>query len=127
MTSSLIKRFCSAAQRSTREHFAMPRLHRYEADLVVPQSVLAEVAVLKAITYNHVMRDNHQRYLWEQQIISDVVDGLLSGRRLLQRPYQLAWDATHDPDRRLRLVIDQVASLTDLSIVRWREEMATSG
>jgi dGTPase len=124
MTSSLIRRFCSTAQRSTREQFPQGGLQRYGADLVVPGSVLAEVAVLKAITYNHVMRDNEQRYAWEQRVISDVVHGLLEGRRPLQRPYQLAWEATDDPVRRLRLVIDQVASLTDLSVLRWREEMA---
>ena len=38
-------------------------------------------------------------------------------------PFQHAWDESEDPQRRLRIVIDQVASLTDLSIVRWREEM----
>ncbi len=126
MTSSLIRRFCSAAQTATRQRFGDGTLRRYEASLVVPQEVLAEVAVLKAITYNHVMRDNESRYEWEQTVISDVVEGLLEGRHPLQRPYQLAWDEADDPDRRLRLVIDQVASLTDLSVVRWREELGRS-
>lgn len=124
MTSSLIRRFCSAAQTATRHEYGGQPLRRYDAGLIVPQDVLAEVAVLKAITYNHVMRGNTGRYDWERSVISDVVEGLLQGRHPMQRPYQLAWDATEDPDRRLRLVIDQVASLTDLSIVRWREELA---
>lgn len=123
MTSSLIRRFCTAAAHATREHYPVADRQRYRAALEVPTETLAEVAVLKAITYNHVMRDNASRYQWEQQVIADVVAGLLAGRHRLQRPYQLAWDATEDPDRRLRLIVDQVASLTDLSIVRWREEL----
>ena len=124
MTSSLIRRFCAAAQTGTRERYGLGPLRRYEADLVVPRSARAEVAVLKAITYAHVMRGNTPRYAWERQVILDVAEGLLAGRGTLQRPYQMTWDAVADPDRRLRVVVDQVASLTDLSIVRWREEMA---
>ena len=124
MTSMLIRRFCSAAQQATRDRHPTGPLHRYEADLVVPPGVLAEVAVLKAITYNHVMRGNDERYTWERTVISDVFAGLMAGRRPMQRPYQLAWEATEDPDRKVRLVVDQIASLTDLSIVRWRDEMA---
>ncbi len=124
MTSSLIRRFCTAAQESTRAHHGDQPLTRYRADLVVPPSTLAEVAVLKAITYVHVMADNESRYAWEREVVTDVVRGLLAGRRPLQTPFQQAWEATADPGRRLRLVIDQVASLTDLSIVRWREELA---
>ena len=124
MTSMLIRRFCSAAQQATRDRHPTGPLQRYEADLVVPPEILAEVAVLKAITYNHVMRGNDERYVWERAVISDVFAGLIEGRRSMQRPYQLAWEATEDPDRRVRLVVDQIASLTDLSIVRWRDEMA---
>lgn len=124
MTSKLIRRFCSSAQLATRAHYPAGSLRRYAADLIVPDETRAEVAVLKAITYVHVMRGNTARYEWERVVISDVVQGLLESRHRLQRPYQQAWDATEDPHVRLRLVVDQVASLTDLSIVRWREEMA---
>jgi dGTPase len=99
-------------------------LVRYHADLVVPAQTRAEVSVLKAITYAHVMRDNERRYAWERTVIADVVEGLLEGRHVLQVPFQQAWDATEDPDARLRIVVDQVASLTDLSVVRWRDELA---
>jgi dGTPase len=125
MTSKLIRRFCTSAQIATREHYPSGSLRRYGADLKVPSPTRAEVAVLKAITYVHVMRGNDTRYAWERAVISDVVEGLLAGRHPLQRPFQQAWDeAAGDADRRLRIVVDQVASLTDLSIVRWRNEMA---
>lgn len=123
MTSKLIRRFCSSAQAATRRQYGDRPLLRYRADLVVPIRTRAEVAVLKAITYVHVMRGNTDRYEWERRVISDVVEGLLQGRHPLQPPFQHAWDESEDPQRRLRIVIDQVASLTDLSIVRWREEM----
>jgi dGTPase len=123
MTSKLIRRFCTSAQVATKREYGDRPLMRYRADLVVPSPARAEVAVLKAITYVHVMRGNTDRYAWERRVISDVVDGLLQGRHPLQPPFQQAWDASDDPRWRLRIVIDQVASLTDLSIVRWREEM----
>ncbi len=125
MTSSLIRRFCTAAESATREVHGPHPLRRYSGSLIVPVATRAEVAVLKAITYAHVMRGNEARYSWERQVISDVVAGLLAQRRALQPPYRMAWQATQDPDRRLRIVIDQVASLTDLSVVRWREDMAS--
>lgn len=124
MTSRLIRRFCTSAQVATREHCGPQPLHRYAADLVVPQHTLAEVAVLKAITYAHVMRGNDDRYRWERQVIHDVVESLLAGRHPLQRPFEMAFAEAADESTRLRLIIDQVASLTDLSIVRWREESA---
>jgi dGTPase len=124
MTSSLIRRYCRQAQAATRERYGTAPLTRYRADLEIPEQSRAEVAVLKAITFVHVMRGNDRRYVWERAVIQDVVAGLLEGRGSLQRPFQNAWDHTEDPQRRLRLVVDQVASLTDLSIVRWREQLA---
>lgn len=123
MTSSLIKRFCSVVQDATRQTFGPAPLTRYAADLVIPRATRAEVAVLKAITYVHVMRGNEPRYAWERDVISDVVEGLVAQKRPMQPPYQSAWDAAADEDARLRIVIDQVASLTDLSILRWREDL----
>ena len=124
MTSSLIRRYCAAVQDATRQTYGDGPLTRYAADVVIPAEARAEVAVLKAITYVHVMSGNESRYAWEREVIADVVEGLLAGRRPLQPPYAQAWHDTDDPERRLRIVIDQVASLTDLSIVRWREELA---
>jgi len=123
MTSRLIRRFCTEAQSATRQAHGDGPLRRYLADLIVPLEARAEVAVLKAITHVHVMRGNDRRYAWERTVIQDVVEGLLSGRHGLQPPFQQAWDASDDPGRRLRIVVDQVASLTDLSIVRWRDEL----
>lgn len=122
MTSRLIRRFCAAAQEATWRRYGKQPLQRYAADLIVPEDTLAEVAVLKAITYTHVMRGNDQRYAWERQVISDVVGALIESRHPLQRPFEVAFEAADTEDRRLRLIIDQVASLTDLSIVRWRDE-----
>lgn len=124
MTSSLIKRFCTSVQQATWQAYGAGPIARYSADLVIPETTRAEVSALKAITYVHVMRDNHERYAWERTVISDVVTGLLADSHLLQRPYADAWRQHEDPAARLRIVIDQVASLTDLSIVRWREELS---
>ena len=86
MTSKLIRRFCSSAQAATRRQYGDRPLLRYRADLVVPIRTRAEVAVLKAITYVHVMRGNTDRYEWERRVISDVVEGLLRGRHPCSPP-----------------------------------------
>ncbi|HRY10337.1 MAG: deoxyguanosinetriphosphate triphosphohydrolase [Actinobacteria bacterium] len=124
LTSSLIRRFCSAAHEATQRHYGAGPLGRFDASLVIPAGTLAEVAVLKAITYVHVMSGNESRYEWEREVINAVVAGLLAQRLPLQTPFQQAWEATGDPDVRLRIVIDQVASLTDLSIMRWQRDLA---
>jgi dGTPase len=38
-----------------------------------------------------------------------------------------AWEAASDDAARLRVVIDQVARLTDLSAVRWHRRLVGSG
>jgi dGTPase len=42
---------------------------------------------------------------------------------VLGRPYADDWRAAADDDARLRVVIDQVASLTDRAAVSWHERL----
>ena len=49
LTSSLIGRFCGAAERATRERYGDQPLTRFAADVVVPRSTQVEIAALKGV------------------------------------------------------------------------------
>lgn len=121
-TSYLIGRFCRSAQVATQVEYGDGALSRYAADLVVPEEVRAEVAVMKAVAVAYVMRrpGADAEYAWQQRIIEELVTALvLDGGRSLEPWLRPAFDAAEDDAQRLRVIIDQVASLTDVSVVAW--------
>ena len=128
-TSELTGRFAGAAVQATRDRYGPGPLARYEADLVVPATVAAECALLKAVAVHFVMRragaTEHQagqrRLLTElaELVIAAAPDGLDPGLRP-------AWDAAESDADRLRAVIDQVAQLTDTSAAAWHARLLAS-
>jgi dGTPase len=120
-TSSLIGRFCQSAAAATREAAAdgagvdAGPLIRYAADLVVPRQTRLECALLKAITARYVMQRADARELrrLQRELVTGLVEGLSALPEHLEPAFR-AWyaDATDDCTR-LRVVVDQVASLTD--------------
>ncbi|UFU04911.1 deoxyguanosinetriphosphate triphosphohydrolase [Ruania halotolerans] len=126
MTSQLIGRFCNAAGRATRERFGDGPLVRYDADVVVPDAVLAEISILKGIAATYVMAPREEDALYHRQrlILTDLV-AVLYDRAEIALAEMFAEDFGHagDDDIRLRVVVDQVASLTDLSALEWHARM----
>lgn len=122
-TSYLIGRFCSAAQVATQVAYGPGPHSRYGAELVVPDEVRAEVSVMKAVAVVHVMnRDGAEaEYARQREAIAELVAALvLDGGRSLE-PWLRPWYVQAQSDaERLRVIVDQVASLTDVSIVAWR-------
>jgi dGTPase len=119
MTSVLTGRFVAAAVTATRE--AGP-LRRYAADLVVPAPVRAQCALLKGIALRYVMRrpDAYGRYERQRTVLVELVDALAArAPDGLDRVFAPLWKAAPDDAARLRVVVDQVASLTDPSAVEW--------
>ncbi|GAA1640180.1 deoxyguanosinetriphosphate triphosphohydrolase [Georgenia ruanii] len=126
MTSQLIGRFCGAAEAATRAASGEGRLTRYAADLVVPPETLAEIVVLKGVAALYVMapRELEPLYLSQRTIIFDLVDALLeTGDRHLEPPFVADFHAAADDAARLRVVVDQVASLTDTSANQWHARL----
>ncbi|MFT4084700.1 MAG: deoxyguanosinetriphosphate triphosphohydrolase [Nocardioides sp.] len=121
LTSDLIGRFCGAVQEST--HAATPGpFVRYRADLVVPDRTRLEIAVLKGIAAHYVMQSEERKAVMERQreLLAELVAVLLdSAPGTLDRPYADDWRAASDDAGRLRVVIDQVASLTDVTAEAW--------
>jgi dGTPase len=115
MTSGLIGRFLTAVHVATRGRHGEGPLTRFVADLVIPDEIRAECSMLKAIAAHYVMLTDERRSVIHRQ--AEIVTGLV--QEYAERPDRLDPDLAADhaaaPDdaARLRVVVDQVASLTD--------------
>ena len=115
-TSELIGRFCEAAELATVDRYGRRPLGRYDADLVVPNETRAECAVLKAITAQYVMlRPGAQEaYAQQREIVTELTHLVTIGAPSTLQPIYASWFAdAADDAARLRVVVDQVAALTD--------------
>ena len=129
LTSDLIGRFCGEVQEATFAAADGPWV-RYRADLVVPEQTRVEMAVLKGIAAHYVMEADDRVALMNRQreLVLELVEALLAhAPASLERPFADDWDAAADDAARLRVVIDQVASLTDASAVAWHERLVRQG
>jgi dGTPase len=118
MTSQLIGRFSEAAQRATHDSYGHGRLTRYVADLCVPHHTRLEVAVLKGLAATYVMtsRDRAETYGDQRDLVEELAERLWNrAPEALEPTFREDWAASADDDARLRVVVDQVASLTDAS------------
>ena len=125
-TSYLIGRFCVSAQISTQMEYPNAPLTRYAAQLVVPEEVRDEVAVMKAMAVRFVMgrEGADAEYARQREVIAEVVHALtLDEGRSLEPWLRPMYDAAATDAERFRVVIDQVASLTDTSILAWRSRL----
>ena len=93
----------------------------YHASLVIPTVTLTEIAVLKGIAAHYVMRADDRVALMERQrgLLTELVAALSARPELLDPMYAEDHAAASDDAARLRVVLDQVASLTDPSAVEW--------
>lgn len=122
MTSELVGRFASAAVTGTRAAYGEGPLTRYEATLEMPERVAAEVALLKALALRYVMSDPRRLSMQEgqRQVLAELVTILVErGPEPLEAAFHPAWHAAADDPARLRVAIDQVASLTDAQAHAW--------
>ncbi|GAA6524754.1 deoxyguanosinetriphosphate triphosphohydrolase [Intrasporangium sp. DVR] len=120
MTSRIIGRFVLAVELATRERHGPGPLSRYDANLVVPDETRAECAVLKAVANQFVMTAHDQMALKEQQreLLGDLVQHISAAPEVrLDVPFRADFVAAGDDAARLRVIVDQVASLTDARAV----------
>lgn len=116
--SQLIGRFCLAAEGATRMAYGSGSLTRYTAELIVPRETRLECAVLKAVADRYVMqRPDQERLRAEQRVVlAELADALRSRAPDGLDPLFRALFAGADDDAaRLRVLVDQIASLTDAS------------
>jgi dGTPase len=114
-TSQLIGRFVLAAEIQTRKVHGDGPLSRYSADLEIPREQKLEVDFLKAIAGHYLINAAHSqdRYAKQQVIIGELVEMLLKNPSELDSYFQKPWNEAGDEVAKMRVIIDQVAALTD--------------
>jgi dGTPase len=133
LTSELIGRFCRSAQDATLA--AVPAgsqgtLTRYAADLVVPRRQRLECALLKGVTAQYVMgrAGAAASQARERELIAELAAAVQAGAPgTLDPALRPGYEAAASGAARLRLVVDQVASLTDTSAIAWHRRLCGSG
>ena len=126
LTSELVGRFCTAAQLATQAAFGSRPLTRYGAELVVPPDHVVEVSVLKGIAAHLVMLSDDRVAVYQRQreVIRELVDALSArGPDGLEPAFRNDWQRAGGDAAQLRVVIDQVASLTDASALAWHQRL----
>jgi dGTPase len=125
VTSELIGRFCLAAQDATLAAHPRP-LTRYAADLIVPRQQRLECALLKGITAHYVMTRAGvvAAQARERELLAELAFAVeRAAPQTLDPLLRPAWDAAVSDTARRRVVIDQIASLTDTSAIAWHHRL----
>jgi dGTPase len=150
LTSELISRFCDAAQDATltaardAARGASPArrgnpdpgqpaaggrgsgLTRYAADLVVPRRQRLECALLKGVTAHYVMSRAGvaATQARQRELIAELAAAIQArAPQTLDPVHRPAYLAAGSPSQRLRVVVDQIASLTDTSAIAWHQRL----
>jgi dGTPase len=128
LTSELVGRFVRAATDATLDAHGAGEtpLVRFGADLVVPPPAAAEVALLKAVAVRYVMSDPQRLAMQARQreLLAELAQALLAGAPDSLDPVRAEdWAAAGDDAARLRVVVDQVAMLTDQQAVAWHARL----
>ncbi|MEU8251165.1 deoxyguanosinetriphosphate triphosphohydrolase [Nonomuraea sp. NPDC048916] len=123
LTSGLIGRFCRSAETATKDWYGS----RHHVDLVVPRTTQLECALLKGITGHYVMttEDHHANQARQRELITELASLITLGApRTLEPAFRPAYLDAPDDAARARVVIDQIASLTDTSAVAWHRRLS---
>jgi dGTPase len=114
-TSQLIGRFVLSAEVETRRIHGNGNLSRYSANLEIPREQKVEVDFLKSIAGHYLINAAHSQVRYEKQqvIIRELVEMLLKYPHEIDSFFKKPWDEASDELAKMRVVIDQVAALTD--------------
>jgi dGTPase len=149
LTSELVGRFCRVAEEATLAAAqpspptpstpssppshprppspgSPPDLSRYAANLVVPRRQLLECALLKAVAAHYVMtrQGAAAQQARERELITELTLAIERGAPSTLDPvFAPAWAEAGTDEARRRVVVDQVASLTDTSAMVWHRRL----
>jgi dGTPase len=125
-TSVLTGRFVAAALHETRREAGADRVCRYAASLAVPRRTRAECALLKGMALRYVMRrpGAADRYQRQYEVLVNLVAAVRDrGADAMDAVFAPLFHAATDDGERMRIVIDQVASLTDPAALAWHHRL----
>ncbi|MCW2753865.1 MAG: putative deoxyguanosinetriphosphate triphosphohydrolase [Marmoricola sp.] len=126
LTSDLIGVFCGSVHTATRERYGAAPLVRHQADLVVPATTSTEIAVLKGIAAHYVMRTDARMRIMDSQraLVEELFEALVAtDGQALDPSLRADYADAADDAARTRVVVDQIASLTDASALAWHDRL----
>lgn len=126
LTSQLIGRFAGSAVAATRAAHPAANIARYGAEVVVPHEARAEIAVLKGVVAARLMVSAHRQpiYVAQRELLTELADAILAGAPAsLDTQFAQDWEVAADDAERRRVVVDQLAALTDQSATTRLERM----
>lgn len=120
LTSDLIGIFCGQVQTATQMAFTQDHLARYSGEVLVPRATRAQIAVLKAIAAHYVMftEERHRASQRQGEVIATLHDGFLADPTRLSPEFAEDYEAADNDTAARRVIVDQIACLTDASAVR---------
>jgi dGTPase len=129
-TSELTGRFVEAAVMATREKYGDGALRRYGAEVIVPMQTAAECALLKGVAAHYVMRrpGAAERLASQRAVLTRLTAAVFDASpAVLDVALRPAWERAADDGERLRVVVDQLAQLTDSAALRWHARLVNQG
>ena len=132
LTSDLIGRFARASVSATKEAYGTTALVRYNAHVIVPRVIEVEIAVLKGIMGQAIVTIEARKGVYKEQrrVLKRLADALWStdalwsaGSDVLEPAFAADFIAAENDAERARVVVDQIASLTDQSAIDWHNRL----
>jgi dGTPase len=130
LASDLIGRFVSQTISAIVDASPVDSMARYGARIEVPENIKAEIAVLKGIVSAFLMSHESRRpiYEWQRELLAELADAILaSNGENLDVYCTSAWAMAKGEVEQRRVVVDQVASLTDQSAITMHNRLVVKG
>lgn len=127
LSSDQIGSFVSRTTDSILQNASKDSLTRYRAGVIIPSKVQSEIAVLKGLVASQVMTHNSRQPLYEKQreLLIELADALLRSPERLDAVSRQAWEGAASDAAKSRVVVDQVASLTDPAAIALHAELCS--
>jgi dGTPase len=130
LTSSVIGSFVSRTTEATFQANADSLFARYAGDVVVPIEVEAEIAIFKGLASYFLMSLDERVGYYEDQrtLLKELADVLLSSNgEYLDGYSKEAWSRAKNDTEKHRVIVDQIAVLTDAAALKMHEALVLKG